>query len=714
MRSPSPEAKRQKTDDATETADSMSVEETNAMRAKLGLAPLVITTGEAREDGTILAEDGTAFRHVAAESLTSKKKQAKLRQKIDERRNKRVIEKRLNKVKGLGESDSDGDDTNKWVERSRKMEKKKARQKERELRQRDREEADEARRVIAEEKRQALYKSNALKGMTVRHDLEQFAEGRDVILTLADSRILDEESGENPVDTLVNVNMIDKERASKYKDDVKKSKSKSDYNPLDKFDEEDPFADPSTKLLKKYDEVIDDGHGQKSFQIGADGKIDTTMVDMRRQMRADLAANAISLKSELKIGKDYYTEEEVKGFKKRKRKVKKQRTTGIKLMDDMLERRDFEQPIGQKDHGSRAFRRGDNVEKGGDDVETKDEAKTDTVIEDKIKNDVVVNSSLERTRRLLKSRINVESGQAVKKSDPAAALRERLKQMKQLKEAAAAVKDETVTEFKSEAIVLNDVDEFCRAVGQANAEKQHQLEKTKADADLEEKMEQKIKAEQDLDIDVEEEYRKLKAARAKQQGWNELKEEVKEEPKGVEREPLAAGGLAGALKVAAQKGYIDKDTKRTVQVDQKHKERISAASYSIEDKNRVDHLDKYAADKYRRDRREKTSNLVEFCEKTNYKPLVTIEYVDEIGRPKTEKEAFRDLSHRFHGKGSGKMKQEKRAKRLQEESALQMMSSTDTPLNTVEMLRRKQQQTKSPYINLTGGSMLSAGSKISK
>ena len=43
-----------------------------------------------------------------------------------------------------------------------------------------------------------------------------------------------------------------------------------------------------------------------------------------------------------------------------------------------------------------------------------------------------------------------------------------------------------------------------------------------------------------------------------------------------------------------------------------------------------------------------------------------IEYVDEIGRAKTEKEAFRDLSHRFHGKGSGKMKQEKRAKRLQE------------------------------------------------
>ena len=50
------------------------------------------------------------------------------------------------------------------------------------------------------------------------------------------------------------------------------------------------------KLLKKYDEVIDERHGQKSFQIGEDGKIDTTMVDIRRQMREDMAANAISLK----------------------------------------------------------------------------------------------------------------------------------------------------------------------------------------------------------------------------------------------------------------------------------------------------------------------------------------------------------------------------------------------------------------------------------
>ena len=37
---------------------------------------------------------------------------------------------------------------------------------------------------------------------------------------------------------------------------------------------------------------------------------------------------------------------------------------------------------------------------------------------------------------------------------------------------------------------------------------------------------------------------------------------------------MANSGLAGALKVASQKGYIEKDVKKSVNVDQKHKERI--------------------------------------------------------------------------------------------------------------------------------------------
>ena len=82
-----------------------------------------------------------------------------------------------------------------------------------------------------------------------------------------------------------------------------------------------------------------------------------------------------------------------------------------------------------------------------------------------MKKDTVVLSSLERTRRLLKSRIKVESG--VTREDPAVRLRERLKKISDIKKTEASKQEtEETTEFKNE-IILNDVDEFCRAVSQA-------------------------------------------------------------------------------------------------------------------------------------------------------------------------------------------------------------------------------------------------------
>ena len=56
----------------------------------------------------------------------------------------------------------------------------------------------------------------------------------------------------------------------------------------------------------------------------------------------------------------------------------------------------------------------------------------------------------------------------------------------------------------------------------------------------------------------------------------------------------------------------------------------------------------------------------EFREKDGYKPEVRLQYVDDSGRSMNAKEAFRQLSHRFHGKGSGKKKTEKRQKKIEE------------------------------------------------
>ena len=94
---------------------------------------------------------------------------------------------------------------------------------------------------------------------------------------------------------------------------------------------------------------------------------------------------------------------------------------------------------------------------------------------------------------------------------------------------------------------------------------------------------------------------------------------------------------------------------------------------------------------------------MEFDEKKDYKPQINLQYVDEHGRNQTPKEAFRKLSHRFHGKTSGKMKLEKRMKKHREEDAMKYMNSTDTPLNTVAMMQKKQKSESTPYIVLSGG-----------
>ncbi|KAI7145940.1 hypothetical protein KC352_g29074, partial [Hortaea werneckii] len=51
----------------------------------------------------------------------------------------------------------------------------------------------------------------------------------------------------------------------------------------------------------------------------------------------------------------------------------------------------------------------------------------------------------------------------------------------------------------------------------------------------------------------------------------------------------------------------------------------------------------------------------------HYRPDVKLQYHDEYGRGMNQKEAFKHLSHMFHGKGSGKQKTEKRLKKIDDE-----------------------------------------------
>ena len=94
----------------------MSIEETNRVRAQLGLKPLNVGSGQTKSDKQDEDErddlEGSAIpnsevRHKPAENLTEKSHIEKMREKLQQRRQKRLVEAKLLNVKTLGESDAD-------------------------------------------------------------------------------------------------------------------------------------------------------------------------------------------------------------------------------------------------------------------------------------------------------------------------------------------------------------------------------------------------------------------------------------------------------------------------------------------------------------------------------------------------------------------------------------------------------------------------------
>jgi U4/U6.U5 tri-snRNP-associated protein 1 len=87
----------------------------------------------------------------------------------------------------------------------------------------------------------------------------------------------------------------------------------------------------------------------------------------------------------------------------------------------------------------------------------------------------------------------------------------------------------------------------------------------------------------------------------------------------------------------------------------------------------------------------------------DYKPDVNVVYHDEFGRELTPKEAWKALSHRFHGKGSGKAKTEKRLKRIADEKKKEAMDSGDTPSNMNKSFQARQEKAGQAHMVLSVG-----------
>jgi len=77
----------------------------------------------------------------------------------------------------------------------------------------------------------------------------------------------------------------------------------------------------------------------------------------------------------------------------------------------------------------------------------------------------------------------------------------------------------------------------------------------------------------------------------------------------------------------------------------------------------------------------------------------TLDYYDEYGRKMTQKEAFRQLSWKFHGKVPSKKSREKRMLEAEKQLAEQ---SKDKAMDYMHALQTAQQSTKSAHVVLTG------------
>ncbi|CAH2324944.1 U4 tri-snRNP-associated 1 [Pelobates cultripes] len=674
---------------------SLSIEETNKLRAKLGLKPL--------EMNTVKNETGSKEDPVAAAVINPLilRQQQELREKLAAAKEKRLLNQKLGKIKSLGDDELWLDDTAAWIERSRKLqlEKDKAEKRAKLLAEMD-EEFGVSNLVEEEFGQKKHYTSQDLQGLTVEHKIESFTEGKTVILTLKDKAILDEDES----DVLVNVNMVDKEKADK---NVELKKKKPDYKP---YEEEESVEDMAIlrhkSVLSKYDEEIE-GEKKKSFRLESGGLADGSWEKELQNIRESLHKQAQTLELPgLKIASEYFSPEEMVSFKKTKRKVKKirKKEKSVRVEDILV----MGSSTRENDYGSRVRGRGrrrveqsdeehevelpelvprsDDIRVESMDISDQEDGGSPVVLEED-ELEIELQKQLDKSRRLKQIQQQKDSSEKI------------VTLVKKLDTPTGQEIDEDDDDKKG-SIVFNATSEFCRTLGEiptyglaGNREDQEDL------MDFEKDEEESGNEGGDSDGDENLGWSMVNLDEEKnQQDYSASSTTI------LDEEPIVNRGLAAALHLCQNKGLLETTVQKVARIKTFTKS-LPSAVYCIEDKMAID-------DKYSR-REEYRGFTQDFKEKEGYRPDVKIEYVDETGRKLCPKEAFRQLSHRFHGKGSGKMKTEKRMKKLDEEALLKKMSSSDTPLGTVALLQEKQKAQKTPYIVLSGsGKSMTANTLI--
>ncbi|KAJ8551672.1 hypothetical protein K7X08_021687 [Anisodus acutangulus] len=555
-----------------------------------------------------------------------------------------------------------------WVNKSRKIEEKRNAEKERALQlSKIFEEQDKMNGEESEEEENTRLAAKELGGMKVLHGLDKVVGGGAVVLTLKDQSILAGDDINQEVDVLENVEIGEQKR----RDDAYKAAKKKTGIYDDKFNDE-PGSE--RKILPKYDDPAEEEgvtlDATGGFSVDAEKKLE----ELRKRIQGPSSKNlAEDLNSSGKLLSDYYTQEEMVQFKKPKKKKSLRKKEKMDL--DALEAEAKSAGLGVGDLGSRndKTRQVLKEEKERAEAETRSNAyqaakskaeeaskalrpektnnnqreEDDAVFDD---DDEELRKSLERARKLA---LRKQEGLAKTFPESIASL------------AASRANDSTVDnpssvsgESQENKVVFTEMEEFVWGL-------QLDEEEQKPGSD-------DVFMEEDVLPKPSDEEMKNEDG-----GWTEVNETKEEEPSVKEeemevapdemiREVPVGKGLSGVLKLLQERGTLKED--------------IDWGGRNMD---------------------KKKSKLVGIRSEDGKKEI-HIERTDEYGRILTPKEAFRLLSHKFHGKGPGKMKQEKRMRQYQEELKIKQMKNSDTPSQSVERMKEAHIQSKSPYLVLSG------------
>ncbi|GJC82627.1 U4/U6.U5 tri-snRNP-associated protein snu66 [Colletotrichum liriopes] len=627
--------------------DAATIEETNRIRVSLGMKPLPVPgaapaesqrANSASDDedapSTLESRSAQAYdNYQKVRDAEAAKRKREERAAAAKREREAAQRHAILEGKALGEAEEADVDAKAWLKAQKKRQKaiEKARKLEEE------QAAAEAAALAAVE-----YTSKDLAGVKVAHELDNFLDGDEQILTLKDATI---DQNEEEGDELENMDLKAREELQE-KLDLKKKKPAYDVFAA---------ADEGTErgILAQYDDEI---YGKKGKKFTLDGS--GAIAELGDILGAPEKSKKLQ-NIDLDVIQDAPTSDylDISEIKVKKPKKKKSKSTRQKPVDE-----DDIFPVDTTPAGDDMM----DLDSGAAMIKKKRKIEDDTFVDDE---DLQASLAIQRKNALKKRK-------RARPEDIARQLREQV--------------DEP-GEAQTGGVVIDEISEFVSNLKKPEEEEERKPKRPKS---VSVEPVTAMDAESgDEDHPMGDDTREVSEDRTREASTDIA-------ATGVDEEKTIDTGMGSTLALLRERGILKDAHGAELNMSERQKAEFLAEKRRIEREQEERARSQRERDRNSgrldtmstRDREERArqanahrelqqSRVVDELFKKHYKPNVELKYVDDHGRSLDQKEAFKHMSHQFHGKGSGKGKTDKLLKKIEEEKRREAKPSFDASEN---------------------------------